>query len=68
MSSILSYKNALPYRDEACGGIVPQKINHVSQRLLEKHQLSELVTERRRTTTNHGKMNKVKEMQSSLQY
>jgi hypothetical protein len=65
MSSILSYKNALPYRDEACGGIVPQKINHVSHRLLEKHHLSELVTERRRTA-NQGKMNKVKEMQSSL--
>jgi hypothetical protein len=65
MSSILRYKDALPYRDEACGCAVSSKINQISKITLEKHHLSELVTERRRTA-NHNRMDKVKEMQSSL--
>lgn len=39
MSGIISYKSALPYRDEACGLAVSGKVNQISTVTLAKHQL-----------------------------
>jgi len=37
MGSIITYKNALPYRDEACGLAVSPKINAISSAIIAKH-------------------------------
>lgn len=65
MSGILTYKNALPYRDEACGLAVAPKVNMISTVTLAKHQLGQHTMQERKRVNNF-QMNKVKEMQSSL--
>ena len=65
MSGIISYKNALAYRDEACGLAVAGKVNQISTVTLAKHQLGQHTMQERKKN-NQVKMNKAKEMQSSL--
>jgi hypothetical protein len=65
MSGILTYQNALPYRDEACGLAVAAKINSISTVTLAKHSLGQHTMQERKRVNNF-QMNKAKEMQSSL--
>jgi hypothetical protein len=65
MNSILKYKDALPYRDEACGTAICPKINHISQLALTKHHLDHVGSGLRRIE-NKAQMSKVREMQSNL--
>jgi hypothetical protein len=49
MCGIITYKNALPYRDEACGLAVAGKVNQISTVTLAKHQLGQhTIQERKR--------------------
>jgi hypothetical protein len=48
MSGIISYKNALPYRDEACGLAVAAKVNQISNVTLAKHQLGQHTIQERK--------------------